>query len=233
MGDDILVFSNVSLARDESTGDLVMEEVDFTVREGGCLMVELDEEAPCPPLADAAQGLVDPVQGRVFFRGEDWMDMSPDRVVDVRSVIGRVYATGTWVNNLDLDENITLSQRHHTSRSMDEILYEARELAERFGLKELPAVRPEWADNSEERICQWVRAMMGKPQLLLLERRTREASDWECDKLVQAVVEAMHNGAGVLWLSSDVRILKNQSILPVTRVKFGGNRLTESIEVQS
>lgn len=220
----ILQFDDVTLG-DPERNEIEMESVGFRLGPGDSLVVETREEAACPPIAAAAQGILEPMQGCVRFMGEDWRAMTADAVASHRSRIGRVYESHAWVSNLDLDENITLARRHHSRQPIPEIIDEARALARRFGLEDLPAVRPAWAKRREWRISQWVRALLGKPSLLLLERPTREAADEECSAWIAAVEEAREQGAAVLWVLSDQRVLRNQSIRPARHARFENKRL--------
>ncbi len=209
----ILTWENVTLGGDDAGRDeVVLEGVHFELGAGETVVVRIEEEMACPPLADAAQGLLNPVRGRILFMGQDWRAMDPDTAASNRGRIGRVYESHAWISNLDLDENITLGRRHHTRQPVPDILEEARAWARRFGLDDLPAVRPAWANRRERRMAQWVRALLGEPDLLLLERPTREAADGECAAWMEAVEEARAKGAAVMWVVSDERVWQNESM---------------------
>ena len=198
--------------------------IDVLLRAGECLLIEVEEERGCPPFADTAEGLLAPAAGRVRMDGRDWLSLSPDESAAYRSAIGRVFEEQAWVSNLDVDENVTLAQRHHTGRSEQEIRDEALHWAARFGWDTLPAIRPAWAPRHELVIAQWVRALLGAPRLMILERPTRDAVDEECGRLVEAVQERRAEGAAVIWLTSDARLVNNQSLDPRFRAKILGDR---------
>src|SRR4051794_36602440 len=90
---------------------------------GELALVRLERGAVRLPLADAAGGLAELHDGTVWFLGREWPSVPPVEAAALRGRIGRVFdavgvgAVGTgWVSNLDVDENVMLSQRHHTRR---------------------------------------------------------------------------------------------------------------------
>lgn len=155
------------------------------------------------PLADSAEGLIEPDKGQVLVLGEDWRSLAPGRAAGLRGRIGRVFHEHGWVSNLDMDENVTLSQRHHTLRAEEEIVAEARELASRFGLETLPTGRPGALKRADRRRTEWVRAFLGNPLLILLENPMRDVYSGALEGLVNEVKRARARGAGVVWLTSD------------------------------
>ncbi len=223
MAEERIQFETVTLPATDRY-DQEVADIHFVLSAGECLLVNVEDERGCPPLADTAEGLLTPVAGRVRMDGRDWSSISADESAAYRSVIGRVFEEQAWVSNLDVDENVTLAQRHHTRRPEQEIRDEALQWAGRFGWDSLPAIRPAWAPRHELVIAQWVRALLGTPRLMILERPTRDVGDEECGQLVEAVLERRAEGAAVIWLTSDERLSNNQSLNPTIRAKVLGDR---------
>ncbi len=189
--------------------EIEIPDLTFALEPGEIMMVYIDNHRYCPPFADTACGLLKPSRGRILFKGRDWQSMMAGAVAAARSRIGRVFETNAWVSNLDLDENITLAQRHHTKRTQQDIRAEAEEWARRFGLPSLPAMRPIRASRQELMKSQWVRALLGQPELLLLERPCRDVSSSERRLLIDAVKEQLHREAAAIWLTSDEEVWKH------------------------
>lgn len=223
MADAIVHFEGVTLQATDRY-DQEVRGIDFRLGAGECLLIEVDGERACPPLADTAQGLIEPTTGRVWVEGRDWSALSAEAVARCRGRIGRVFEDHAWLSNLDVDENVTLAQRHHSGRTDDVIRDEALRWATRFGRDGLPAMRPAWAPRHELVVAQWVRALLGEPHLLILERPTRDIPDDESALLVDAVREQRARGVAVLWLASDERLLNNQSLHATQRAKIAGDR---------
>jgi phospholipid/cholesterol/gamma-HCH transport system ATP-binding protein len=205
----ILVFENVSAATDY---DLRIEAMNLELGPGGLGLVRAEHDGKTHPLHDLAEGLVAPESGAVRFLGRSWTERSPEQAAADRGRVGRFFEGAAWISNLDVDENITLAQRHHTRRPPDEIYAEAAQRARAFGLDELPRVRPAWAARHDLRVAQWVRALMGQPALLLLDFPTEGFSDSMVGGLLEALSGARSRGAAVLLVTSEDRIWRHAGL---------------------
>jgi len=223
MNEEILHVESVSLPP-SSEYDEGFDAVDLALRRGEQCVIEVEGAQACPALADVCSGLIEPLSGVVRFMGRPWADYTADEAAMARSRIGRVFEHHAWVSNLDLDENITLAQRHHTRRPEADIHQEALDLMQRFGLEHLPAMRPALAGRHISLLAQWVRALLANPSLLLLEKPTEEASDAECEALLACMGERLQAGAAVVWLTSDPRILKTDLLQRSLRARVDHGR---------
>ena len=136
-------------------GQAPMGEVTLQLRAGELLMVQVEPGNEQLPLTDAALGLTPPERGRTLFMGTDWQDAAPDTALEMRARIGRVFDHSGWISNLDVIENITLAQRHHTRRPIAEINAEAQQMARQFGLAGVPAGRPANVPRRDLRRAEW------------------------------------------------------------------------------
>src|SRR5688500_17693720 len=141
--DDTPILSLSSLTVEfDPTYDSGIWNVTLRLGPGELALVRLERGHPRLPLADAAEGLVEPAEGSASFLGKDWRSVSPDESSALRGRIGRVFDGQAWVSNLDVDENVVLAQHHHTRRKPAEVADEAAKLARQFGLPGLPSGRP-------------------------------------------------------------------------------------------
>lgn len=195
---NILEFADVTLASliHEQSG---MKKISFKAGSGCLILIRVEDGNENLPLADAAEGLLQPDAGAVSWRGRDWRTLSPESGLLARARIGRIYEKNAWISNLNVLENITLSQRHHTSRPEGDIIAEADSLAKNFGLPEAPRRRPAMVPKRELKISEWVRAFMANPILLLLERPETGVAAESLSKLCAAVDTARARGAAVIW----------------------------------
>lgn len=203
MVDDIIVAMEDVTVETRPPYETGLAGASLVLRAGALAMVYIPEGFAYTPLADMVQGLVEPDAGVVRYRGEDWRVMDPARAAAQRGTIGRVFDQRGWISNLDVDENITLASRHHTLRPLPEIEQEALALAQSFGLPELPRRRPALLRRADLRRCEWVRALIGTPSLVVLEHPTRDVFAEAIPKLVAAVRAARARGAAVMWITGD------------------------------
>ncbi|RME96677.1 MAG: hypothetical protein D6766_00025 [Verrucomicrobia bacterium] len=198
--------------------------VSFALRPGELLLVLLDRDHLHVPLADAAAGLVIPNHGTVRFEGRPWRNRPAGEAARARGRIGRLFDEVAWVSNLTIEENLTLQQRHHTRRSVEELREEAAALAARFRLPGLPLGRVEQHREQDLLKAACVRAFLGEPVLILLERPARQIYAEVMPALVNTVQEARDRGAAVLWTTSNRRVWEDPGVRPTHRAQIAGVR---------
>lgn len=212
----ILQFQNVT-AELQAPYETGLAATDFTLNAGDLLLARVAIESVRTPLPDLAQGLLAPVEGTVSFSGQNWQTAHPDRVAELRGRIGRVFESGGWLSNLDVDENVLLSQKYHTGRPEQEMLDEAQGLARFFDLPALPKGRPHQVARHELRRAQWVRAFIGKPLLIILEDPTEDLQARWAEKLVEKSRQARDEGAAVIWITSSPKEESNAALKPTLK----------------
>ncbi len=206
--------------------DTAIWQVSFRLARAELALIHLEEGHLRLPLADAAQGLVDPVQGGVSFLGEAWTTLTLDAKLAARAKIGRVFDEPGWISELDMDENITLAQRHHTRRSESAIRDEASALARLFSLPGLPQGKPSGMRAPDLRRAACVRALVGKPELLILERPTAGVYPAIMPALMTGVRAAQSRGAAILWTTDDWEVWNDPGIKPTIRCKMTGSQMS-------
>ncbi len=220
----ILEFDHVTV-RPDSHLVAGLHDVSFALAAGEIGVVEVEEGREHVPLADAAEGMIVPDEGCVSFMGERWEEMGFHAQAERRGRIRRVFQHYGWISNLDVMENIGLAERHHTHRSEHDIIDEARNLARRFGLEDIPDERPSRVHGLTLRKLEWVRALMGRPALLILERPSFGAPRADAPLLIEAVIEEARRGVAVLWVTDEARVCECRDFGRVKRFKMDGARL--------
>jgi len=221
---DILRFHDVTIAadREDESG---ISSLNLSLALGDLTVVLWEEEEVRIPLADAAEGLVTPVRGMVTFLGEDWQTMAADRVAAQRGKIGRVFEGESWLSDLDVDQNITLAQRHHTRRPIKEIQKQATQLCRVFGLAGLPGGRPSNARWQDLQKAACVRAFLGAPILILLENHTVGIYADVIGPLINTVREARERGAAVLWTMNELQVWSHPELHATGRCRMTGSQM--------
>jgi phospholipid/cholesterol/gamma-HCH transport system ATP-binding protein len=225
----LLKFSNVTI-ESSSQYETGLWNSSFELQQGELLLVRLERENERLPLADAAEGLVPLAQGSVAFLGENWQGMSADDAAARRGKIGRLFEDEGWISDLDVDQNIMLSQRHHTARSEKDIMEEALQLARVFGLPGLPRGRPGSMRRWDLRKAACIRAFLGQPAFIILEQSVRGVYADLMAPLLNAVQSARRRGAAILWTVTDPKIWNHPGIFATTRARMFGSQLQMGAE---
>jgi ABC-type ATPase involved in cell division len=229
----ILDFSAVTVEAD-ALYDSGIWNVTLRLGAGEMALVRLERGHRRLPLADAAQGLLEPVEGAVTFLGLDWRSVSADEAAARRGRIGRVFdAAGGrygWVSDLNVDENVVLSARQHTDRPDREIADEAAKLARMFGLPGLPRGRPDRTRPHDLQLAGCVRALIGLPRLIILELPTQGTYPELLPPLVNALGAARRRGAAVLWTTVEPAVWTNPGLRPTYKCAMSGAQMLVSRE---
>ena len=227
----ILAFEQVTIEA-EGLYDSAIWDVSFKLRAGELMLIRLEPQQVHLPLADGAEGMMAPRHGRVRFMDRDWSELSADRAAAMRGRIGRAFEDGGWVRNLSMDENITLAQRHHTRRAADDITEEAANLSLAFGLPGLPVGRIAGIRTQDLHRAACVRALLGQPELLLLERPTEQVYPEILPALINMMHAARRRGAAVVWTTTNPEVWANPAIRATHRARMFGARMQVTDEVQ-
>lgn len=198
-----------------------VRDIRFELSQGELILIALEDhrDSPLPGLAigertDAPAGksggadAADDfsrigMDGTVAFEGVPWSDRSAHEGLACRGRIGWVLTQPAWVNNLSVLENVLLKSLHHTRVRRSKLLAEAQELAYAVGLGEIPARRMSSLSRSELRRAEWVRAFLGRPTLVMLQRPLGGIEREHWGALVELVRRFLASGTAVLWLSDD------------------------------
>ena len=218
---NILEFSEVTL-QGALPGQAEMRRLTFKLAPGELLLIKLEPGNEYLPLADAAEGLLAPTSGFIRWQGKEWNQFTPPEEFYARSQIGRVFEKNGWISNLNVNENVTLSRRHHTEKPENDIIAEADALARYFGLPEVPRQRPAFVPKRELRIAEWIRALTGNPLLLLLERPETGVPDDNLPKLITAVQAALQRGAAAIWQTDRDMVWNSSALTNKTRGRLQG-----------
>jgi len=183
--------------------DVGIENLDLTLKPGELALVTVGVGRSLSPFPNVAQGLTEPEAGEVRFLGKAWTELSPRKAGRLRARVGRVFARGGWLSDLDIDENMTLRQRHHGGHTLRSARADAKQLAERFGVERVLRSRPARLSRHELHVAQWVRALLADPALILLERPGHEVRPESVPLLVEAIKEERARGAAVVWITEN------------------------------
>lgn len=177
-------------------------DISLVVRAGDAILITTPARGGGTPLCDAAQGLVEPLKGKVAFLGHSWDAVSPYAVSVLRGKIGRVFCSQPWISNLTIYDNIVLATRHHTRLREAAILTGVERLAKVCGVDLIPAGRADTVAADTLQRLQWIRAFLGQPSLVLLEHPAQGAATGGIDNLLEVIMHARSEGTAIVWVTT-------------------------------
>ncbi len=216
--DTILAFDSASTAQEVPGYDLPMLNASLRLNPGELALYRFNSQTPRFPLADAAMGLIDLATGRVQFMTDDWHKLFPGTASAHRGQIGRLFGSHGWVFHLDVEENVTLSQRHHTRRSLADIEQETLALSAAFGLPTgPPQVRPGMVNAHDLQRSAAVRLLLGSPRLLIIDEPPTGLFPDVLAALLPQIQKMRSAGSAVLWITADPTFWTDATINPTFR----------------
>ncbi len=164
----VLEMRNVSFAS-RTAHSIGFRHVDLVLREGELTVMRIGRSNKCRDVASMLQGLHQPTEGEILFRNQNWLGNDYNRHYRMRSQIGRVFEDHAWIQHFNVLENVMLAGRHHRLATTA-VELEVKSWTERLNVASVAYDRPAFVDPPVLQVYQWIRAMICKPALLILER---------------------------------------------------------------
>ncbi len=158
----------------------------------------------CEEIYDVLSGLVPPIKGEVIFQGFRWRELDPFAECRARAQIGRVFPHDkAWIENLSLRMNVGLRVLHAGFLTADQVNEEIALLAAIFDVTQHLDERPEGAAASVLERCQWVRAFLGTPSLLLFDNSDTVPGISHTVQLREQVSKYIASGGTLIWSGAE------------------------------
>lgn len=196
----------ISLDVDHLTGSSRLDQpvavcdLTFTVQSGMAVEMTVPQSL-VEWVPDVLTGLLKPESGRVQFKGRNRNDLISHNEGSLLAGVRRVFSGTAWISNLSLLENILLPAEWNHPGSMPALMDDVTRMAGQAGLAHIPPVRPHQATEQNLWDCQWIRAMLGNPLIILVEQSRDNGF-----KLPSFVVPRMNaclaRGGAVLWIKA-------------------------------
>lgn len=228
----ILAFDSVTIAA--RPPDMAgVRDVTLSLRSGEIALICVSDESDHLPLGDAAEGLLAPDTGTVTFDQENWAGMTALRESEMRGRIRRVFDGEVWISNLDLLENIVLAECHHTPRPRASLVAEAEHHARSLGLPGIPQGRPVGQHATVLRKFEIVRALMGRPDLIIIDRYNLRIPRADTGLVIEAVLGAAARNAAVLWMTTEAHVRQYPGLALAKRYVMDGTAVVPETRTET
>ncbi|HAR35392.1 MAG TPA: lipoprotein-releasing system ATP-binding protein LolD [Acidobacteria bacterium] len=185
----------------------VFEGLDFELRAGELVAVMGVSGVGKTTFLNIIGGLDRPTEGRVFLRGEDLWEKSPEEIALLRNrFIGFVFQFYHLLPEFSALENVAIPLLI-AGRSREEALDRAARALEEVGMSARAGARPAQLSGGEQQRVAVARALVTGPGLLLADEPTGNL-DWKTgERILQLIIE-LHRRKGL----SSILVTHNERI---------------------
>lgn len=171
---------------------IVLDKLDLEARHGDSIAITGPSGSGKTTLMNIIGALDRPDSGDVIFNGHSILNLDPDELAGYRnSNIGFVFQDHLLLNHLTIMENILLPFFAEKISGEEFAVKEqyCLSLMEHIGIKDLSEKFPFQISGGEAQRATLVRALAGKPSLLLADEPTGSLDSKNADVLGQLLVE--------------------------------------------
>ncbi|MCL2412427.1 MAG: ATP-binding cassette domain-containing protein [Treponema sp.] len=155
-------------------------------------------------------GLLVPDKGEVFYKEKKINAMNRNENLDFRCKSAFVFQDSALWANQNLYQILELPLRiHYPDMNRKERAGRIREVTSEVGYRKNLDIRPSRLSMGEQKLIAFARAMLCKPELLFLDEWTESLDETSADRLVNIVKRKQKNGATIMFVCHDMRIIKD------------------------
>jgi ABC-type transporter Mla maintaining outer membrane lipid asymmetry ATPase subunit MlaF len=202
----------------------LLRGVDMTIRKGEAVVVSGRSGCGKSALLELCAGLVRPAAGRVLWDGADVAGLSKEETLLARQSLGYMFQVHALISNFTVIDNLALPLR--TRGTMDAAAIMKRVRREMEILRLPTAIDysfPEALSAYESRAVAFCRALIGDPELLILDEPVAGLDD-DAEALFCSIIEQRwkERPMALLMVAND---FSNLPRLPMRRYTLENGRL--------
>ena len=192
-------------------GVLANDAVDFDVQPGEIHALLGENGAGKSTLMKVLSGQTKPDGGRIVWKGDETGIASPQASKALG--IGMVHQHFALFDGMSVGENVALGLGHEFDTTQRDRI---REMSEKYGLPLNPDALVFTLSAGEKQRIEIVRALLGEPQLLILDEPTSVLTPQEADALFATLRLLRDEGRGLVFIShklNEVRALCDRATI--------------------
>lgn len=171
---DLICFRGVSFS--DAVSGYEVKDINFTLKRGENLVLLGSEGCGKGLIVSLLTARLYAGSGEVLFYSKDVTSFSHDETERMRAKIGYVSYNYGLINNMSIYENVALPLRYHTQMNEQEIKQLTYMYLDKYELSQKINVRPQSLNESERLRVAFIRALMVKPEILVIDH----ALDAQC-----------------------------------------------------
>lgn len=224
MGDLMVEVENVS----KSFGDnVVLDDISFNVREGENFVVFGRSGTGKSVLLKCMVGLLEPDSGNIKIDGQSVINISIDRMNQIRKHIGFLFQSAALYDSMTVRENLEFPLIRNFQFSAEERLAKVKDVLEKVGLEKAIDMKPSELSGGMKKRIGLARTIITEPMLILYDEPTTGLDPITTKEISQLIVELQkHIKTTSIVVTHDLicaKIVANDAIvLKDAKIKFEG-----------
>jgi len=155
-------------------------------------------------------GLLVPESGEVFYKGKNVAHMNRGENLDFRREGAFVFQDSALWANQDLFQILELPLKiHYPQMTKNQRAQRIKEVTAEAGYRKDLAIRPSRLSMGEQKLIAFARAMLCNPSLLFLDEWVESLDETSANKLIAIVKRKKKEGATVIFVCHDMRIIRD------------------------
>lgn len=185
-------------------GTGVLQGVSLEIREGEVVVVVGPSGCGKSTLLRCINGLETIDSGSIYLRNEKISGRRKDLHL-VRQKIGMVFQSYDLFPHMKVMDNLLLGPTKALGRPRAEVEKEALEMLERVGLKEKAYALPRTLSGGQKQRVALVRAMLMRPEILLLDEITAALDPEMVSEVLNVVIDLARGGMTMAIVTHEMR----------------------------
>jgi len=157
-----------------------------------------------------AAGLLVPSSGEVLYKGKNIALMSRAENLEFRREGAFVFQDSALWANQNLDQILELPLKiHYPQMTKTQRAHRIKEVAAEADYRKDLNIRPSRLSMGEQKLIGFARAMLCNPSLLFLDEWVESLDETSANKLIEVVKRRHREGASVIFVCHDMRIIRD------------------------
>jgi ABC-type transporter Mla maintaining outer membrane lipid asymmetry ATPase subunit MlaF len=187
-----------------------------------------------------AAGILVPDQGEILFKGKNVAAMNRSENLEFRRKGAFVFQDSALWANQNLYQILELPLKiHYPEMNKKDRAKKIKAVTELVGYRKDLGIRPARLSMGEQKLIAFARAMLCDPNLLFLDEWTESLDENGADRLINIVKRKQSEGATVIFVSHDMRIIMDLADIVVVvddgkiSVKTPKEKITSDLKLRS
>jgi len=177
MEDSLEKNKNKSLVRFENVhksfrGNVVLEGINLDIQEGEVFCIIGRSGIGKSVMIKHITRLLEPDKGTIFYKNEDISAFGEKRIFQLRKEVSMLFQSGALFDSMNVEGNLSLPLKEHSSYSSAEISSKVREKLEMVGMPGVEKLRTSELSGGMKKRVGLARSIMLEPQAVLYDEPT-------------------------------------------------------------